>query len=209
MTITHKFLDDLEQLESHQRFCNQSLPTECNVLIIGTFNPADNSISKPNIASWFYGRNENNFWNYIPKAVNGSVLKSDESKWKTFCIDHKIVIVDLIKSIHEVDKLGDFKDSSLDSRITSTLSNVDVFDFGKAFKGVHFEKVIYTRKTWFPKSEDQIPNLTKIRHNVNIELVEKGVVDSHSCIENCYSPWQAGSHVKPDWENALRKFKTP
>ncbi len=208
MNIVHKFYSDLEQLESHQIFCGQPLSKECKILIIGTFNPDDKSCSKTNEATWFYGRDINKFWQYIPECLGASSLKSDESKWRKFCVDHGIVIVDLIKSIEDVNQLEDFGDDTLESRINVELSNMKAFDFCRAFKGIHFEKVIYTRKTWSADPPDAIPKLLKIREMADKELVSNGIVDSYSSIANCYAPWKKEVYVKHDWCRALTPFRT-
>jgi len=208
MNLIHKFIDDLEALENHRTFCNKPLEKELNVLIIGTFNPNDNSISKPNNSTWFYGREESKFWQYMPECIDGTSLKTRQSEWKNFCVTNKIVIVDLLKSINNVSQLTNFKDKSLEERIDPNLNNVQIFDFEKAFAGIHFQKVIYTRKTWLSTGEfDPIPNLVRIRKRVDDTLLNLRIVESESNIKSCYTPWKDEPHVKEDWCSALMGFR--
>ena len=147
--IEHKFVNELTELEERQVFCGRRILKKSKILIIGTFNPANKSCVKENQATWFYGRKENWFWKYLPECLTGNSLHNlPDSEWKRFCANNGIVIVDLLKRIGCDSPLEDFKDKRLDERINDTFSNIEIFDFKRAFRGINFEKVIYTRKGW-------------------------------------------------------------
>ena len=102
MPIIHRYLDELESIEQDRLFCDKRIYANSNILIIGTFNPSDQSCQRPNTAQWFYGRNTNNFWRYFPTALTGKSLHPTDNHigypqtWKQYCIDNRIVIIDLI-----------------------------------------------------------------------------------------------------------------
>lgn len=98
-------------------------------------NPDDQSCSQPNSAKWFYGRLEKNkFWKYLPYHLTGKSLHPDEGGtgypkvWRDFCIDNRIVIIDLIKSIDVTGILTDFSDYSLESVINSNVKGTHIFN---------------------------------------------------------------------------------
>jgi hypothetical protein len=105
--LTHKFIDDLLTLERDRMFCGQDIVGENRILIIGTFNPNYEAYpDSTNNAEWFYGRtSKNKFWHYFPTSLtNASMhpktnLNAGVESWKQYCRQHKVVIIDMIKSI--------------------------------------------------------------------------------------------------------------
>jgi len=150
MDIIHRYIDQLVALEEDHVFCDEPLAGKYKILVIGTFNPNDDSCLKPNTASWFYGRKQSNFWNYFPSAfVSRSLHHKDVPNlsphiWKTFCKTNKIVIIDLIKRIKDVSPLEDFGDKDVESKISLAKHNTEYFDIAKAFKEIKFDKIIYS-----------------------------------------------------------------
>ena len=61
MAITHKFINDLNEVEENQSFCGEVIDKKSKILFVGTFNPDSESCMKENNATWFYGRNQNKF----------------------------------------------------------------------------------------------------------------------------------------------------
>ena len=94
MACVHKFAQDL----TLQRL--NFLPT---TLIIGTFNPSWESLA--NVAAWFYGRTQNNyFWDVLPRLYENSNLRqSSPVVWKAFCKRQQIALTDLLYSIDDAD----------------------------------------------------------------------------------------------------------
>ncbi|MEI7595043.1 MAG: hypothetical protein WCK02_04785 [Bacteroidota bacterium] len=206
MKLKHKFLNELELLEEKQEFCGRKIKNKCNILIIGTFNPDNESCLKENEASWFYGRDKSWFWKYLPENIIGTNLHENGSVdvWKNFCREHNIIIVDLIKSFEAQSKLVDFKDSSIDVSINEKSSNTAIFDFNRAFDGITFEKVIYTRKGWEPNKNKDIPCLIKIKDDTNNILLQNGIICSESQIKYCPAPWQKRKSTSLQWEIAIK-----
>lgn len=137
----HKFrYSDLEPLENN--------PPEGNfhLLVVGTFNAA----KEGNEASWFYGRPENEFWCLLPRMMNAPTLHPVDryepveeltALWKQFCLEKKIVIVDLFKAVHK--DLVTYADKELKSLHENEYS---AFDFETAFANAHFDAVLFTWK---------------------------------------------------------------
>ena len=205
-TLKHKFISDLETLEKQGKFCKYPIEKENDFLIIGTFNPDNESCLKNNDANWFYGRKKSNFWKYVPTSISKvSLHVSDINSFltpqilKDYCRNYKIVIIDLIKSIKTDEILDSFGDKEVDCKIKNDLSNVEIFDIKSAFKGVKFKKVIYTL-TWSDKS---IKRLIEIRQQVNNELIENGIVQSREDIIYCLTPSRNDQKTKDSWKNAL------
>lgn len=209
MSIKHRFIDELELIENSQQFCDERINPKCKLLIIGTFNPDDNSYEGKDVndAKWFYGRKKNNFWRYLPECLNSSSLhiKEDYSTedWKLFCIKNKIVIVDLIKEIKNKSKLEDFKDKRLNDRINDSMDNVIVFDFKSAFKNIKFEKVIYSRKGWCSGRDSDISKLIHIKCKVNDILLGNKIINDLNQIKYCPSPWQQRQTTQSQWNEAI------
>ena len=73
--ILHKFINDLAAIQQNQSSAGERIAAVINVLVIGTFNPADEGAAMENMATWFYGRtNKNKFWRYFPTACTGHSL---------------------------------------------------------------------------------------------------------------------------------------
>lgn len=208
MPIQHRYFDELTSLEQNQSFCGQEIARKNKILVIGTFNPNNISCLKPNDATWFYGRQKNWFWKYLPQSLTEEnlhiSLNFNEAHWRQFCIDNGVIIVDLIKQINHINPLEDFKDSRLNDRIAENLDNVDIFDFLNAFKGVSFDKVIYTRKGWNPATERDILKLIRIKCRVNEILLNNHIVDNVNNIKYCPAPWQQRLSTFPQWRDAIQ-----
>lgn len=137
---------DLEVLE------NNPLEGDYEILIVGTFN----GDIEGNLATWFYGRPENEFWCLFPRMLDKPSLHTvdrDEdinvltTIWKQFCIDNKIVIVDLFKDI-----LIDLPNHS--DKLLAKLGPQEyiAFDFETAFENCSFRKVMFTWKGISPNT---------------------------------------------------------
>jgi hypothetical protein len=210
VTIRHRYIDFLELIENEQTFWGRKILKKNKLLIIGTFNPDEDSCDSPNEATWFYGRYKNNFWDYVPHSLTGNNLHPCNGgtfeKWKRFCRGNHIIIVDLIKQIDHKTKLPNFKDKEINDRINPDLSNVTEFNFAKAFKGITFDKVIYTRKTWHPKNNADIGKLIKIKDFVNETLINKKIIGAgDNIIHYCPAPWQKRPSTRQQWQDALNR----
>lgn len=203
MAIVHKFIGDLNEIELAQMFCGQQIDPNSKILIIGTHNPDKHSCVKPNEAKWFYGRKKSNFWRYLPMALTGQSLHLNDNGtpaiWKEYCITNKIVIIDLVKSIKTNYVLPNFGDRMVEQQILTDLGNTDYFNVGAGFKGITFEKVIYSL-AW---SDSKIPNLKKIRDIVNKSLIQNGCIQGHHQIEYCLTPSRNDQRTKDFWYQAV------
>ena len=203
MPIQHKFLSELENIEENKLFCGEQIVPESKILVIGTFNPDNNSCVGENNALWFYGRNKSKFWRYFPNALTGNSLHPNDGQinfpevWKSYCVENRIVIIDLIKKIKHEEILQNFSDSEVESRISDDLSNTDYFDIQKAFGEVNFEKVIYSL-TW---SDNQIQKMRRIRDIVNRNLLEAGTIQNLNQIKYCLTP--SRNDAQNSWNNGV------
>lgn len=190
MAIVHRFINELEELESNQTFCGHKLYPDSNILIIGTFNPDDSSCKKENNATWFYGRKQSKFWRYLPTALTGNSLHLNDIQeeyptvWKKYCIENKIVIIDLIKKINTNDVLPDFGDKEVECKINFDLTNTEYFDINRAFQNIKFSKVIYSL-AW---SDGTIRCLRRIRDLTNNDLIQNGCIQDTNQIRYCLTP---------------------
>jgi len=206
MKLNHRFSNDLNLIETEQIFCNEKIHLQSKILIIGTFNPDDDSYDGNNAATWFYGRKANHFWKYLPmNLTNINLVDSNVDTWKLYCVKNRIVIVDLIKSIRDVEILQNFKDKSLSERIQNDMKNVDIFNFEAAFKNITFDKVIYTRKGWDEKKNKDIPNLIQIKNSVNEILIKNKIVENTSNIYYCPAPWTKRKSTGIEWSEIVKK----
>lgn len=204
--ITHRFREELIRLEREKIFCNRNIELNNRVLVIGTFNPDNQSYPvESNNAEWFYGRIEKNkFWRYFPLALTGNSLHPLDGNnggafsWKEYCTTNRVVIIDMLKSIDHDLVLTSQKDGELEFRISEDLSNVSIFNIVEAFHGVTFEKVLYSLK-W--SDARNLPKLVEIRDGINRALLEIGVIRKMSQIKYCTAPWR--NDAGPSWNNAL------
>lgn len=137
----HKFNEsDLIPLEQNP------LQGSYHMLVIGTFNPARND----NPAQWFYGRPENEFWYLFPRMMGFQSLHpadTDETltraydSWTQFCIEKRIIIIDIFKEVFV--ELPNYADKHLHDLQPSQYSP---FLFQQAFANVTFERVLFTWK---------------------------------------------------------------
>lgn len=203
MPIIHRYLDELERIEQDRIFCNEPINANSNILIIGTFNPSDQSCQKNNIAQWFYGRNQSKFWRYFPTALTGQSLYPPDNHigypqtWKQYCVDNGIVIIDLIKRININDLLPDFGDKNVECKINHDLSNTNYFDIASAFNGTKFNKVLYSL-TW---SDNKIQRLRQIRDIVNQSLIDNGCINNIQQIKYCLTP--SRNDAFQSWNDAI------
>ena len=130
---------DLEVLENNP-------PQGDEILIVGSFN----GNIEGNLATWFYGRPENEFWCLFPRMLGKASLHPvdrDENidvltlLWKQFCADHKVIVVDLFKDI--LIELLNHADNLL-ARLEP--NEYIAFDFERAFANCMFKKVMFTWK---------------------------------------------------------------
>jgi hypothetical protein len=190
MSLIHKFRNELIDIEENQIFCGEKIKKKSKILIIGTFNPDNQSCVGQNNASWFYGRNQSKFWRYFPNALTGNSLHPNDGinnvpeVWKNYCLKNGIVIIDLIKTINKADILENFSDRQVESRISEDLSNTDYFDVKKGFKNIHFERVIYSLR-W---TDNQVQKMRRIKNLVNQELIETGSIQNLNQIKYCNTP---------------------
>lgn len=172
-------------------------------MIVGTFNPSDESCEKPNSAQWFYGRRQSKFWRYLPTALTGQSLHPIDNpagtpeSWKQYCIGNKIVIIDLIKTININDILPNFGDREVECKINYDLTNTTRFDIRNAFNGITFNKVLYSL-TW---SDNKIQRLRQIRNLINKSLLENGCINDISQIKYCLTPSRNDAYQS--WYDAI------
>lgn len=203
MAIRHRFINELTNLEQHQTFCGTQVQADSNILIIGTFNPDDESCEKQNIATWFYGRTQSKFWRYLPQALtNQSLHPSDGHQghpqtWKDYCIANRIVIIDLIKSIEINDILPDFGDNEVECKINHDLTNTNHFGIDSAFNKIRFNKIIYSL-AW---TDTKIRRLRRIRDIINGRLLANGCINNLNQIKYCLTP--SRNNAYPSWGNAV------
>ena len=205
MSIEHRYINQLTDLEQCRTFCNTPIAEKNNILIVGTFNPSDASCEKENTATWFYGRNQSKFWRYFPTALTGNSLHSNDvsyihsEMWKNYCIDNNIVIIDLVKSINVNNKLLKFGDREVECNINDDLTNTTHFNINSAFKGITFNKVIYSL-TW---TDNYIPRLKRIRDIVNRDLLQNNCILSMNQIKYCLTP--SRNDAAQSWNNAIKR----
>ena len=205
MPIIHRYINDLQTIEQQRQFCGQPINSNSNILIIGTFNPSDESCEKPNNAKWFYGRKQNKFWRYMPTALTGHSLHQIDNPagypqtWKHFCLDNKIVIIDLIKKININDILPNFEDREVECKINHDLSNTDIFNIESAFNGITFNKVLYSL-TW---SDRKIQKIRQIRNRINQLLLINGCINNEQQIKYCLTPSRNDAYQS--WNEAINK----
>lgn len=204
-TIKHKFIDELKKLEKEQIFSGRSIIGRNKLLIVGTFNPEDNMVCKQNEAKWFYGRNANNLWKYIPEAMINSSLKGFKKEvWIEFCKNNKVVIIDLVKAFNSNQKLNSFSDKELESFITKKESNTTYFDAKKAFRNCNFDFIVFTRKNW----EDTTPTLMKAKESLIKNLLElKAIKSTENQIIYCPAPWGNFTKRAEEWSNKMQIIK--
>ena len=104
--------------------------------------------------------------------------------WKQYCIDNKIVIIDLIKTININDILPNFGDREVECKINHDLTNTTHFDINNAFNGITFKKVLYSL-TW---SDNKIQRLRQIRNLINRALLDNGCINNIQQIKYCLTP---------------------
>jgi hypothetical protein len=194
MALIHRYIEELNRLEAEQMFCGEKINPNSKVLFIGTFNPDDNGYAMNNNAVWFYGRTQSKFWRYMPIALGGQSLHINDlaadaqlnrlNRWRGYCLDHKLVIIDLVKSIKTDDILESFSDREVNEKISLDLTNVEIFDVSSAFKGVTFERVVYSL-LW---TDQQVTRLRAIRDIVNKQLIEIGCIQNPNQIKYCKTP---------------------
>jgi len=203
--IEHKFIHDLIMLEKEQTFAGRSIIGRNKLLIVGTFNPSDGMVCKKNEAEWFYGRNANNLWKYIPETIINRSLKGfKKDEWINFCKNNKIVIIDLIKNFDSNQKLKSFSDKEIESLISKKDSNTVFFNSKDAFRNINFDYVILTRKNW----DSNIPNLKKAKDKLINDLLQNKCLTS---IENqilyCPAPWGNFTKRAEEWSNKIQLIK--
>ncbi len=205
MAIEHRYIDQLTEIEIHHTFCNEQIDANSNILIIGTFNPSDESCEKENMATWFYGRNQSKFWRYFPSALTGNSLHPNDGHgghpltWKQYCIDNGIVIIDLIKSIDINDILPNFGDRAVECKINHDLTNTEHFNIDTAFNGITFNKIIYSL-AW---TDNYIPRLRRIRDRINQQLIDNNCIDNINQIKYCLTPSRNDQATIDSWNNAV------
>src|ERR1700722_15049055 len=177
--VLHKFIHDLTAIEEHRTFYGQPIAPHSQALIIGTFNPEDGGVAGANVASWFYGRTgRGKFWRYFPMALTGNSLHPRDgvaghpNVWKEYCIENRVVIIDMIKSIDIPDRFPGFRDCDIERRIDDDLANVNFFDIVAAFEGTTFRRVVYSLLF-----TGRIPKIRQIRNSINAALLAGGCID--------------------------------
>lgn len=203
MPIIHRYENELTALETDRVFCGELLQGNYNLLIIGTFNPNDESCVKTNNATWFYGRKQSKFWRYLPQALGqGSLHESDgnfdlPTVWRNYCVENRIVIIDLVKRIETDNILDDFGDDKVNTPIQADLGNVSPFNISAAFQGVSFNRVVYSL-LW---SDPRIDRLIHIRNNTNQALLETRCIANLSQIKYAKTP--SRNDTFDSWNNAI------
>lgn len=204
-TIEHKFIDDLIKLEKEQTFSGRSIIGRNKLLVVGTFNPEDNMVCKKNEAEWFYGRNANNLWKYMPEAMINRSLKGLKKKdWIKFCTNNKVVIIDLVKTFNANQKLKSFSDKEVESLISKKESSTIYFNSKDAFRNCNFDFVVFTRKNW----ESTLPNLLNAKESLIKDLIElKAIKSTDNQIIYCPAPWGNFTKRAEEWSNKMQIIK--
>lgn len=204
--LIHRFYNELTELETNHIFCGEEVAGHYNILVIGTFNPSNESFPvNTNNAQWFYGRTEKNkFWYYFPQSLTGGSLHPKDGEqniptvWRTYCLQNRVIIIDLLKTIDQAPVLTNQKDRELDIRIHENLDNVSYFDVAAAFTGITFNKVIYSL-AW--SDERNLPKLVRIRDIVNNQLRAQGSINIPAQVIYCKAPWRNDSY--DSWNNGI------
>ncbi len=139
----HRFIDELSGIEA------DGFNRDFNVLVVGTFNAAEHD-GLNNDALWYYGRKKNEFWYLLPQMLGHQSLHQRENpdtnpnelaeKWKVFCSQNGVVIVDIYKLIN-----GDLPNHG-DAAIENP-DQYEFFDYQRAFQQVHFNNILFTWKS--------------------------------------------------------------
>jgi hypothetical protein len=136
----HKFAEELMDLEL------TSAQSHYHLLVIGTFNAEKEN----NVAEWFYGRPENEFWCFLPRMIGQPTMHPVDSdktpndlvcEWKSFCKHHSIIIVDIFKEVFV--PLESYSDELLDKLQDDEYIP---FEFEKAFIDTTFDGILFTWK---------------------------------------------------------------
>lgn len=163
MAGKHKFIKNL---------CCMNINYQPEILIIGTFNP---EWPADNYASWFYGRTNNNyFWETLPRMFNESSLRNlNHISWKKFCALKKIVLTDLISSIHDANE-----DNPTHFEIISKFKETEFAEYFNGFEMTNIlgilennpsiEKVFFTRNPGVELFDAQIEIIRGFCNNNNI-----------------------------------------
>jgi len=205
MPLTHRYLNELNLIEEEQVFCGQPINVQSNILIIGTFNPSNNSCLKQNNSTWFYGRNKSNFWRYFPTSLTGVSMHPLDNHigypntWKNYCVENKIVIIDLIKEIQSNNLLENFGDKNVNDRISENLANTTYFNINNAFNNIKFNRVIYSLK-W---TEFQLHKLISIRDIVSNQLINCGCIDNLNQIKYSLTPSRNDQKTIDSWNDGV------
>ena len=204
-TIEHKFINELIKLEKSNIFAGRTIIGQNKLLVVGTFNPTENMVCKPNDAEWFYGRKANNLWRYIPEGMIDKSLKEHKKEdWIKFCKNNKIVIIDLVKSASSNQKLNSFSDKEVEFLISKKESNTSYFDSKEAFRNCNFDFVVFTRKNW----ESTIPALLKAKESLIKNLLElKAIKSIEKQIIYCPAPWGNFKKIAEEWSNKMEIIK--
>jgi hypothetical protein len=138
----HRFYNELIHLEDNP------IQGNYNILVVGTFNAADQD-GLDNDAAWFYGRSANEFWYLFPQLLGMPSLHRRENpeinldelseKWKNFCHQNNIIIIDIYKYI----------DGYLPNHGDDAIANpaaYSAFNYKTAFKNTRFKNVLFTWK---------------------------------------------------------------
>lgn len=204
-TIEHKFITDLIQLEKEQIFSGRTIIGQNKLLVVGTFNPTENMVSKPNDAEWFYGRKANNLWRYIPEGmINKSLKEHKKDDWIEFCKNNKVVIIDLVKTFNSNQKLSSFSDKEVESLISKKESSTIYFNSKDAFRNCSFDFVVFTRKVW----DDKTPILKKAKEELINNLLQSESINSiDNQIIYCPAPWGNFTKRAEEWSNKMQIIK--
>jgi len=139
----------------------------------------------------------------LPTALTGQSLYPIDNHvgypqtWKQYCIDNKIVIIDLIKTINVDDILLNFGDREVDCKINYDLSNTAHFDITNAFNGISFNKVLYSL-IW---SDSKIQRLPLIRNSINQSLLTNRCINDINQIKYCLTPSRNDAYQS--WHEAV------
>ena len=139
----------------------------------------------------------------MPTALTGVSLHPADGHngypqtWKQYCIDNRIVIVDLIKRINVNDILPDFGDNEVEGKINHDLTNTEEFNAGAAFENIVFDKVIYSLR-WTDK---QTVRLKRIRDRFNNRLIETNCINDPAQIKYCTTP--SRNDAFQSWDDAI------
>lgn len=150
MPCIHRFQQDL--------YPNYKL----KYLFVGTFNPSWDNANRNN-ASWFYGRENNSFWNILPHVfgydridIDDDQLRQNSDLWRAYCIEKQIGLTDIIEIIQDADehneqhreKILSYSDKQIETFHEFSFTSIEqiIEQNKKSLRGVYLTRYCCTLK---------------------------------------------------------------